>query len=161
MSQEGMTSTFNRSTFQRQASGHTLHDDDEKEEMEHDVQARIARANSFVVSSSDLGAWQHPTSSFRRNWNIFLFLGVCYNLAVIPIRIAFLNDIIDIPFYAIDYCFDVAFLFDVLFRTRFFAVFKFGKLLMTTEEILATYVKSNSLWIDLVFASRTILHSLP
>ena len=91
MSQEGMTSTFHRSTFQRQASGHTLHDDDEKEEMEHDVQARIARANSFVVSSSDLGAWQHPTSSFRRNWNIFLFLGVCYNLAVIPIRIAFLN----------------------------------------------------------------------
>ena len=148
MSQSEPMGPLHRSILQRQASGRTHQNDDTLEVMEHVMLARIARANSFAITVSDLGAWQHPNSKFRRNWNICLFLGVCYHLIVIPVRIAFLDGIIAFPLYAVDLCLDVAFLLDVVFRARYFAVFSFGKLLKTREGISDMYRKSGSLLTD-------------
>ena len=126
------------------------HEDEEKGGIQKQTVDAVNRDQSFSLGIRDLQSWRHPNSKFRHRWNICLFLGVCYYLIVVPIRIAFLDGVIGFQLHAIDWCLDIAFILDVFFRAKRFSFFRSGRLIKSNEEIFDAYWKRGFMWQDIV-----------
>ena len=78
----------------------------------------------------------HPDSKFRKGWNVILLIVFVYNLWCIPFRIAFESNI---PFYIMDWPFDLLLLFDMYLNCFEFTFIRNGELIVDKESIKHNY----------------------
>lgn len=85
----------------------------------------------------------NPFSRFKSVWNIILLFVMFFNAMVVPIRLAFSDDI-TFDFYIYDVIIDSMFI--VEFLSSFFTAYQNsnGKIVSNVKDIFCHYLKGNS-----------------
>lgn len=85
----------------------------------------------------------HPEHMPINVWNVFLIFFVLFNLIMVPLRVAFMENHKIEPVIAFDYFGDIFFIFDIIIRANFLGYFDDGHLIVSREEIRAHYMKTS------------------
>eukprot|EP00924_Labyrinthula_sp_SR-Ha-C_P006020 snap_masked-scaffold_14-processed-gene-11.42-mRNA-1 protein AED:1.00 eAED:1.00 QI:0/0/0/0/1/1/3/0/1867 len=96
-----------------------------------------------------------PASTFRSSWNTFQFLCVWHSSMINPLRIAFFYEQEEFPLlftlmYGLDWALDLAFLVDVILRSRYFSYYREGVLIADSSFIFRNYIENDFRLTDLV-----------
>jgi len=104
---------------------------------------KLSQMTSYEYSSRKSlpdTSWRHPESAMRKSWDVLVFIGIAYNITLIPFRICFESESgwDFIP----DYCFDVVFIVDTYLRFAKFGFIFEGQVYTDEEDIRENYLKS-------------------